>query len=142
MARERSSCGTRTTVVGTCTSWASPTQTVKPDCLFLRRRTPPPLGSASLDSRRHPPDHEDLHEPDPAGPDPAARRPAYLPMLVGAALMSSDSGPVAGIGLLVYLVGVAAVIGVAIWNLLIRQGRTGWSIGKQVVGIRLIGEKT
>ena len=74
--------------------------------------------------------------------DVAVLLPAYLPMLVGAPLMGSDSGAVAGIGLLIYLVGVAAVIGVAIWNLLVRQGRTGWSICKQVVGIRLIGEKT
>ncbi|QNN54314.1 RDD family protein [Nocardioides mesophilus] len=40
------------------------------------------------------------------------------------------------------LLGYAVILGLVIWNLFIRQGRTGWSIGKQVLGIRLISEQT
>lgn len=74
--------------------------------------------------------------------DIAVLIPGYLVMLVATPLMRSDNGPLAVIGFVVYLAGVAGVLGLAIWNLVIRQGRTGWSIGKQVLGIRLIGEKT
>jgi uncharacterized RDD family membrane protein YckC len=31
-----------------------------------------------------------------------------------------------------------AVIGFSIWNQWIRQGRTGWSLGKQWMGIRVV----
>ena len=74
--------------------------------------------------------------------DVAVMLPAYIPMAIGVPLMTSDSSGAAAVGWVLYLVGVLAVIGVAVWNILIRQGRTGWSVGKQVLGIRLISEKT
>lgn len=74
--------------------------------------------------------------------DMAVMIPGYLVMLVGAPMMGSDNAGLSAIGFVVYLAGAAAVIGLAIWNIILRQGRTGWSIGKQVLGIRLIAEKT
>ena len=74
--------------------------------------------------------------------DVAVLIPGYVVMLVGAPMMGSDNGALAAIGLVVYLLGIAAVLGLTIWNLILRQGRTGWSVGKQVLGIRLIAEKT
>jgi uncharacterized RDD family membrane protein YckC len=41
---------------------------------------------------------------------------------------------------LVYAVGLLAVIGIAIWNQIIKQGQTGQSIGKGVLGIKIIRE--
>lgn len=74
--------------------------------------------------------------------DVAVVLPGYLVMLVGAPMMGGDNGGLAAIGVVLYFAGVAAVLGLAIWDLVLRQGRTGWSIGKQVLGIRLIAEKT
>lgn len=44
-------------------------------------------------------------------------------------------------GLLV-LAGLALMIGLQIWNRAFRQGRTGQSIGKKVMGVRLVDEGT
>ena len=74
--------------------------------------------------------------------DVAVMIPGYLVMLIGAPMMGSDNGALAAIGIVVYLAGALAVLGIAIWNIVLRQGRTGWSVGKQVLGIRLIAEKT
>lgn len=74
--------------------------------------------------------------------DVAAMIPGYLVMLIAAPMLGSDNGGLSAIGFVIYLLGAVAVLGIAIWNLIIRQGRTGWSIGKQVLGIRLIGERT
>ncbi len=75
--------------------------------------------------------------------DMAILVPGYLVAFVGATMAGAqDNSAVSGVGIFIALVGYAAVIGVAIWNMFIRQGRTGWSIGKQVIGIRLIGEQT
>ncbi len=68
--------------------------------------------------------------------------PGYLVALVGVAIASADNSTVSGIGLLVAAVGYVAIFAIVIWNLIFRQGRTGWSLGKQVLGIRLIGERT
>ncbi len=66
-----------------------------------------------------------------------------IPGTIGAFLIQpnadgSSNGAASTIGGLLYLV----TIGLAIWNRWIRQGRTGQSIGKQVVGLRLIGAGT
>jgi uncharacterized RDD family membrane protein YckC len=68
--------------------------------------------------------------------------PGYLVALVGLAIGSADSNVASGLGLLLVAVGYLGVFGILIWNLIFRQGRTGWSVGKQVLGIRLIGEAT
>lgn len=74
--------------------------------------------------------------------DVAVLIPAYGVAIVGAAIGSVDNNAVSAIGVLIAIVGYVGAIGVAIWNMIVRQGRTGWSIGKQVIGIRLIGEQT
>lgn len=75
--------------------------------------------------------------------DMAVLVPGYLVAFVGATMAGAqDNSAVSGVGIFIALVGYAAVLGLAIWNMIIRQGRTGWSIGKQVIGIRLIGEAT
>jgi len=49
-------------------------------------------------------------------------------------------GPTAGS--VAALIGTAWALGLWIWNRVIRQGRTGRSIGKSVLGIRLVSEGT
>ena len=47
-----------------------------------------------------------------------------------------------GIGLLALFIGYGATLGIQIWNRWIKQGTTGQSIGKKVLGIRLISQQT
>jgi uncharacterized RDD family membrane protein YckC len=44
--------------------------------------------------------------------------------------------------LLLILLGAATALAFFIWNSCIRQGRTGYSIGKGMLGMKLIGERT
>ena len=46
------------------------------------------------------------------------------------------------LGVLFYIVGIGAAIAVQIWNLVMKQGTTGQSIGKGVMGIKVVGENT
>jgi uncharacterized RDD family membrane protein YckC len=46
----------------------------------------------------------------------------------------------AGIAVLLILLGLVTYIGFWIWNTCLRQGRTGFSIGKGTMGIRLLDE--
>jgi uncharacterized RDD family membrane protein YckC len=52
---------------------------------------------------------------------------------------SSEFSPAA-----VALIAVGALLSVAfgVWNIVIRQGRTGYTLGKTVVGIRLVDART
>jgi uncharacterized RDD family membrane protein YckC len=61
-----------------------------------------------------------------------------VPYGIGAAFASGRSSALAIVALLFYLVG----FGLAIWNYIIRQGSTGQTVGKQVLGIKLIGGNT
>lgn len=45
-------------------------------------------------------------------------------------------------GLIIAIVGYILAIGFGIWNQFVRQGRTGQTIGKRIVGIRLVKEVT
>ncbi len=47
-----------------------------------------------------------------------------------------------GLGTLVLIVGMIGAIGVGLWNVIVRQGQTGQSIGKQQQGIKLVSDKT
>ncbi len=47
-----------------------------------------------------------------------------------------------GLGLVIMVLGCLVVLATMLWNSIERQGRTGWSIGKQVLGIRLLKEDT
>lgn len=74
--------------------------------------------------------------------DVAVLMPAYLVAIIGAALATTDNSVLGAVGWVIVAAGYVGAIGLAIWNMILRQGRTGWSIGKQVIGIRLIGEQT
>lgn len=45
-------------------------------------------------------------------------------------------------GGLVFLLGLVAMIGLQLWNRVFTMGRTGQSIGKKVMGIKLVDERT
>ncbi|SDT02553.1 RDD family protein [Actinopolymorpha singaporensis] len=67
---------------------------------------------------------------------------AWIPGAIGSALMTGlqsggqPSGAATMIGSILYLVSLA----ISIWNIVFRQGRTGQSIGKQVLNIKLVRE--
>ena len=44
--------------------------------------------------------------------------------------------------LLLYVVGIAAAIGFSIWNFVMKQGNTGYSLGKGMLGIKVVGVNT
>jgi len=69
---------------------------------------------------------------------------AAVPMLIGLALTSDDSGgssDTGGAGAVLYLLGLLLFLGFQIWNVW-RQGTTGASYGKQAVGIEVLRERT
>jgi uncharacterized RDD family membrane protein YckC len=69
--------------------------------------------------------------------------PAVLVIAAGSAVTGSGNpGDTAGFGVGMLVIGWLALAAVTVWNLLLRQGRTGWSVGKQVVGIRLLRGST
>ena len=45
-----------------------------------------------------------------------------------------------GIGVVIAIIGYVLIFAILLWNTVFRQGRTGWSIGKQALGIRLVKE--
>jgi uncharacterized RDD family membrane protein YckC len=57
--------------------------------------------------------------------------PGYIIAFVGVAM---ESSAVTALGYLI-------AIGTAIWNIIIKQGRTGQSVGKEVLGIKIIREQ-
>jgi len=58
---------------------------------------------------------------------------AYLPAVIGAAIGGDSASAIFG------LITIVAVIGVIIW-MLIQEGKTGQTIGKKALGIRLLRE--
>ncbi|MEZ5235462.1 MAG: RDD family protein [Acidimicrobiales bacterium] len=66
---------------------------------------------------------------------------AVLPgFLVSLLISVSDVFGFLAVGLLI--IGYAAALGFSIWNLVVRQGKTGQTIGKQKMNIMLVGERT
>ena len=55
---------------------------------------------------------------------------------------NSDASGYSAIAILFVLIGVATSLAFFIWNTCIKQGRTGYSIGKGVMGIKLVSEQT
>ncbi|MEV8378581.1 RDD family protein [Kribbella sp. NPDC056861] len=49
----------------------------------------------------------------------------------------SDGSPSSG-AIVVFVIGILASIGLWVWNRVIRQGNTGQSVGKSVLGIKLV----
>jgi uncharacterized RDD family membrane protein YckC len=81
---------------------------------------------------------------------------AGLPLIVGYVMLIASLDPVtdpetgvvttsgdpSGLSLVVMLIGALTWLAFFIWNTFIKQGRTGYTIGKGVLGIKLIGEQT
>lgn len=65
---------------------------------------------------------------------------AYLPAVVGQPLMQDPATQ--GAGLVLIFVGVVLMVAVFVWNVCLNQGRTGYTVGKGVLGIRLVKEAT
>ena len=56
---------------------------------------------------------------------------------------SGDSNPaLAAIGGVLIALGVLTAIGITIWNRVFKMGRTGQSVGKKVIGLYLLDDKT
>ena len=67
---------------------------------------------------------------------------SILPLIIGGVLIGSDSGGAQAIGAILYIIGIGLAIGFFVWNVCIKQGGTGYTIGKGVLGIKLISEQT
>lgn len=80
-----------------------------------------------------------------------------LPMAIGAVVLvvaapdldqfgntieGTGSGGTAAIGGILVALGVLLSIGIQIWNRIFKMGRTGQSVGKKVLGLKLINEQT
>ena len=65
---------------------------------------------------------------------------AYFPAVIGLIISSSDGNDALGTSLTV--VGALLSLAVFVWNTCLRAGRTGYSIGKGLLGIKLIGERS
>ncbi|HEY9394308.1 MAG TPA: RDD family protein [Nocardioides sp.] len=74
--------------------------------------------------------------------DAALLVPFYLVAGVGGGLSQESGFFVTIFGLLVTLVGWLGFIGFAVWNHVLKQGRTGYTIGKGVVGIKLVRKES
>jgi uncharacterized RDD family membrane protein YckC len=81
--------------------------------------------------------------------------PGYIIVFIGLAIVGASAttttDPTTGqvtttganpVGFVVVGLGYLAMIAIAIWNQYVRQGQTGWSLGKQALGIRLLKEDT
>ncbi|MGA8847647.1 MAG: RDD family protein [Nocardioides sp.] len=79
---------------------------------------------------------------------------AYVPAVIGFILIVAGSekttvngtttlenNDIGAAPILLILLGAIAYLSFAIWNLCIKQGRTGYTIGKGVLGIKLIAEQ-
>lgn len=80
---------------------------------------------------------------------------AYIPAVIGLVIMTSGlsattdstgravtTGSINPVGLVILILGIVVYLGFVIWNFFIKQGRTGYTIGKGVLGIKLVGEAT
>jgi uncharacterized RDD family membrane protein YckC len=78
--------------------------------------------------------------------------PYYIGTVLSVGSMDTSTDPVtgeitttggpSGIGLVLMFIGVALSIAYYVWNYCIKQGRTGYTIGKGVLGIKLIKQDT
>lgn len=70
--------------------------------------------------------------------------PAYIVGVVGLSIASGTgaSSAAQAIGIIIGLLGYLGGVGFSVWNQIIRQGKTGQSLGKQWMSIRLISEQT
>lgn len=61
---------------------------------------------------------------------------------VGLAINARDRGDSTAPGWTIAAISFLAVFGFAIWNSIVREGRTGQSLGKKWINIKLVGEAT
>lgn len=61
-----------------------------------------------------------------------------VPLVIGIALSTSTSSGTSAAGGLILVLGYVLALGFQIWNVIIRQGRTGQSLGKKWVGIQVV----
>ncbi|WP_091043395.1 RDD family protein [Nocardioides sp. YR527] len=66
--------------------------------------------------------------------------PFYLVASVGGGLARESGFIVTGLGVLAIVAGWFGFLAFAIWNQVIRQGRTGHTIGKRLLRIKLVGK--
>ena len=64
--------------------------------------------------------------------------PGYIASFIGGAMLESSDSV---LGYVLLYGGFLGHLALFIWNSIIRQGRTGWSLGKQALGIRLVSIK-
>lgn len=65
---------------------------------------------------------------------------AYLPAIVGSPMLEDPQAQ--GAGMVLSAVGFVLMLAVFVWNVCLKQGRTGYTVGKGVLGIRLLKEAT
>jgi uncharacterized RDD family membrane protein YckC len=64
-------------------------------------------------------------------------------IIIGAVLLgSADPGETNPAGLLLMVLGYIVIFAVQIWNFVFKQGNTGYSVGKGVMGIKVVGVNT
>jgi uncharacterized RDD family membrane protein YckC len=64
-------------------------------------------------------------------------------IIIGAVLLgNADPGETSAAGILLMVLGYIVIFAVGIWNWVFKQGNTGYSIGKGVMGIKVIGMNT
>ncbi|WP_372729700.1 RDD family protein [Nocardioides sp.] len=66
----------------------------------------------------------------------------YIPALIGGAISGSQPDGTSMAGTLLSLIGFGLAIAIFVWNTCLQAGRTGYSVGKGVMGIKLINEGT
>lgn len=68
--------------------------------------------------------------------------PGYFLASLGSAMSGSIDNGTQSIGILLVVIGYVGAFGFGIWNQIARQGRTGCSLGKEWMDIRLVRETT
>ena len=66
----------------------------------------------------------------------------YIPAVIGAAISASSTSGTSAIGVLLQLIGYGLMLAIFVWNTCLQGGRTGYSIGKGALGIKLINEQS
>jgi uncharacterized RDD family membrane protein YckC len=76
--------------------------------------------------------------------DSAVYLVGMIPYFIGTAMNSSAAadGETSPLGLILTLIGLVILIGLFVWNEAFKQGKTGYTVGKGVVGIKLVSEAT
>lgn len=81
----------------------------------------------------------------------------FVPFIIGAIVMATGShetirpdgtdeytvsGSHAAVGVVFFVLGGLGALAFAVWNIMLKEGRTGYTVGKGVVGIKVVREAT